>query len=128
MSQRVAPQLRHGSRLAPADRWSADLFSHEKVTRLLGDATELVPQLPERHFSFVVHDPPANAMSGELYSEEFYAALRRVLRDGGTLYHYVGDPSSKASGRLFKGIKERLHAAGFKEAKSVQDAYGIIAR
>ena len=111
-----------------ANPWSADLFTDEKVTRLLGDATEIVPQLPEGYFNFVVHDPPTNHMSGELYSAEFYAALRRTLKPGGTLYHYVGDPASKASGRLFKGIIERLRDVGFEEVKSHNKAYGIVAR
>jgi len=114
--------------LQRANPWSAELFTHDKVTRLLGDATEIVPALPSAHFASVVHDPPANAMSGELYSLEFYAQLRRVLKDGGTLFHYVGDPSSKASGRLFKGIMERLREAGFADARPVQEAYGILAR
>ena len=112
-----------------ANPWSAELFEHEKITRLLGDATEILPELPEKHFNFVVHDPPANAMSGELYSLAFYTELRRVLTDSGTLFHYVGDPSSKASGKLFKGIIERLRDAGFAgEVKTVQKAYGIVAR
>ena len=42
------------------------------------------------------------------------------------LYHYVGDPSSKASGKLFKGILERLREAGF-DAKTNKRAYGITA-
>jgi len=36
-------------------------------------------------------------MAGELYSTSLYAALRRALRPKGVLYHYIGDPSSKAS-------------------------------
>ena len=111
-----------------ANPWSEELFSHDKVTRLLGDATEVVPALPSGHFSFVVHDPPANALSGELYSLEFYQQLARVLKPGGTCFHYVGDPSSKASGRLFKGILERLREAGFADAKTVKQAYGVLAR
>ena len=111
-----------------ANPWSSELFTNEKVTRLLGDATEILPALPDGYFGFVVHDPPANSMSGELYSLEFYSQLRRVLKDGGTLYHYVGDPSSKASGRLFKGIRERLREAGFADTKTVQQAYGIVAK
>lgn len=65
-------------------------------------------------------------MSGELYSLEVYSQIRRCLKPGGTLYHYIGDPSSKASGRLFKGIHQRLQAAGF-ESKTVARAFGIVA-
>ena len=70
----------------------------------------------------------AQAMAGELYSAEVYSELCRVLRPGGKLYHYIGDPDSKASGRLFKGVIERLRAAGFTQAGTVSEAYGVVAR
>lgn len=53
--------------------------------------------------------------------------LRRVLTPNGVLFHYIGDPSSKASGRLFKGVLERLREAGF-EPKTNAGAFGITAR
>ena len=59
-------------------------------------------------------------------SLEVYRALRRLLRPGGVLFHYVGDPASKASGRLFKGVLQRLREAGF-DAKTTPAAYGITA-
>ena len=39
----------------------------------------------------------------------------------------IGDPTSKASGRLFKGITERLREAGFEGVKTSAKAYGIVA-
>jgi len=69
-----------------ANPWSAGLFedargtgTEGKIQRLLGDATEIVPALPEAYFEFCVHDPATNSMSGELYSLEFYTALRRLM-------------------------------------------------
>ena len=56
-----------------------------------------------------------------------YTALRRALRPNGVLYHYIGDPSSKASGKLFKGVKQRLLDAGFREVKVDSAAYGVVA-
>ena len=41
---------------------------YNTTNRLLGDATELVPLLPAAGFDCAVHDPPAQAMAGELYS------------------------------------------------------------
>ena len=79
-----------------------------------------------RYFDFCVHDPPTSSMSGELFSLAVYKELRRVLREGGTLFHYVGDPQSKASGKLFKGVLERLRAAGF-SPKTNAKAFGITA-
>ena len=116
-----------------ANPWSDELFEDapsetvHKVTRLLGDATDILPELPEGAFDACIHDPPVNALSGELYSEEFYAQIRRCLRPNGALFHYIGDPSSKASGRLFKGIGERLRAAGYTNVKTSSKAYGIAA-
>ena len=112
--------------LQRANPYSRALFEDAKIRRLLGDATEVLPALPESYFDYCIHDPPANAMSGELYSLEFYQQLRRVLRNGGVLFHYIGDPSSKASGKLFRGVLERLREAGF-EAKTAAEAYGITA-
>ena len=114
--------------LQRANPWSNDLFEDGKIRRLVGDATEVLPALPDGRFDAVIHDPPANALSGELYSLSFYSELRRVLRPGGLLYHYIGDPSSKASGKLFKGIHERLREAGFASTSTDQQAYGIVAR
>ena len=107
--------------------WSQQLFDDDKIVRLLGDATEILPTLPEGYFDVVIHDPPANSMSGELYSLEVYSQIRRSMRTGGRFYHYVGDPKSQASGRLFKGILERLREAGFDSPKKVEKAYGILA-
>ena len=56
-----------------------------------------------------------------------YTALRRALRPNGVLYHYIGDPSSKASGKLFKGVKQRLLEAGFREVRVDSAAYGVVA-
>ena len=116
-----------------ANPWSRELFADAatpasaKITRALADATELLPCLPDGAFDACVHDPPANALSGELYSAAFYSELRRVLRPGGVLFHYIGDPSSAASGKLFKGITERLREAGFEAVKASKKAYGIAA-
>ena len=53
--------------------------------------------------------------------------MRRVLAKDGTLFHYIGSPDSKESGRLYKGITSRLMEAGFGVVKKVPKAFGIIA-
>lgn len=107
--------------------WSSQLFDSPKVRRVLGDAAEVLPALEEGSFDCCVHDPPASALSGELYSLELYSHLHAALRRGGLLFHYIGDPNSRASGKLFKGIAERMRAAGF-DTKVVPQAYGILAK
>jgi len=109
--------------------WSQDLFKSEKITSRVGNAAEVVKTLDSERFSLICHDPPARALNfaGELYSLEFYSELYRILKSGGTLFHYVGNPDSKESGVLFAGIMKRLQEAGFKNIKKAVKAFGITA-
>ena len=50
------------------------------------------------------------------------------FRPSATTDHYIGDPSSKASGKLFKGIHERLREAGFASSSTDKQAYGIVTK
>jgi len=108
--------------------WSRRLFQNPKIHREVGDAVKVLPTLPDRSFSTIVHDPPALALCNELYTLEFYQHLCRTLKPSGKLYHYVGDPASKESGRLYNGIMDRLQQAGFQQVKKADGAFGIIAR
>ncbi|KAJ1617225.1 S-adenosyl-L-methionine-dependent methyltransferase [Pavlovales sp. CCMP2436] len=107
--------------------WSRELFTSPKIERLLGDATVVLPGLHSGAFSCVCHDPPMSSLAGDLYGLQFYQELYRVLRPSGRLFHYIGDPDSKASGQLFKGVGARLREAGFADVKLAKDAFGLIA-
>ena len=107
-----------------ANPWSAPLFAHPKIARFLGCAAGLLPSAPDAHFDTVVHDPPSIETAGMLYGAAFYAQLRRVLRSGGVLYHYVGEPKARDS--VFRGVMERLQRAGF-EVTKVPASYGVRA-
>ena len=108
--------------------WSAELFAPATPARapidvLRGDASDAVRALADGAFSCVIHDPPARALckEGDLYGARFYGELRRVLKPGGTLFHYVGNPESKEGGRLFGGVRERLAQAGFASIATAKD-------
>ena len=62
-----------------------------------------------------------------MYGLQFYSELRRVLTKDGMLFHYIGSPDSKESGRLYKGITNRLQEAGFVNIKKASKAYGLVA-
>ena len=80
-------------------------------------------------FNFIIHDPPARALSRtDIYGIEFYTELRRILTNDGTLFHYIGNPESKESGRLYKGITTRLQEAGFNNVKKANKAFGLVAK
>ena len=113
--------------MARLNPWSQELFTNPKITRLLGDACEVVPEFASESFSRIVHDPPTFSLAGELYSGVFYRELYRVLKRGGRLFHYIGDPNSKASGGVTRGVLRRLQEAGFARVVRRPEAYGVVA-
>jgi predicted methyltransferase len=118
------PGVEAVARLNP---WSQDLFGNPRITRLLGDACDIVPTFSAGQFDRIMHDPPAFTLAGELYSGTFYRALHRVLRRGGRLFHYIGNPGGKAGSRILPGVQRRLQEAGFTRLLVRADAYGVVA-
>jgi len=63
----------------------------------------------------VIHDPPRLTHAGELYSEEFYMKLYRVMTRDGRLFHLHGGAEVRYRGvDLQRGVQRRLRAAGFR--------------
>jgi predicted methyltransferase len=118
------PGAQEMARLNP---WSQELFDNPKITQIMGDASEVVPELESESFSRVIHDPPTFSLAGDLYSGAFYRELYRVLKRGGRLFHYIGDPNSKASGGVTRGVLRRLQEAGFSRVVRRPEAYGVVA-
>lgn len=81
--------------------WSQKLVD---IPILLGDAYELLDELPRGFSDIVIHDPPRMARAGESYSLDFYRKIYRVLYSGGRLYHYVGSPGYKHGKDIVKGL------------------------
>lgn len=97
--------------------WSPDPDAPEHGGRLHlhhGDVAAAIAALPAAGFDAVLHDPPRFGIAGELYSQAFYDQLARVLRPGGTLFHYTGSPNKLTSGRdVPREVVRRLEKAGF---------------
>ncbi len=113
--------------LARHNPWSRRLFEYTNITRRLGDASVLIEECADRSFTRIIHDPPALSLAGELYAAAFYRHLYRVLRAGGRLFHYVGNPRSSLGQRVTKGVRGRLAAAGFQRVRPRPDAFGVVA-
>jgi len=118
------PGVQEIARLNP---WSQALFYTPKIRQIMGDAYEVVQTFEDGSFSRIIHDPPTFSLAGELYSGAFYQQLFRVLKRGGRLFHYIGDPNSKASGGITKGALKRLQEAGFARVVRKPEAYGVVA-
>ena len=113
--------------IARLNPWSQALFHTHKIHQIMGDAYEVVQTFEDGSFARIIHDPPTFSLAGELYSGVFYQQLFRVLKRGGRLYHYIGDPNSKASGGVTKGALKRLQEAGFARVVRRSEAYGVVA-
>lgn len=93
-----------------------------------GDISELITGFSASIFDSIIHDPPRFSLAGDLYGGDFYGQLYRVLKPGGRMFHYTGDPYRKGRGRRFMdGIIKRLHNAGF-EPRHLPRDLGVYAK
>ncbi len=112
--------------IAHLNPWSQELFTNPKITQRMGDAYDVVQTFGDESFDRIMHDPPTLKMAGELYSGTFYHELHRILKQRGRLFHYVGDPNSKA-GNITHGVVRRLQESGFSRVVRHAEAYGVVA-
>ena len=86
----------------------------QTLTLIQADITDAINSVPAQSIDAVLHDPPRFGIAGELYSQNFYDHLARVLKRKGRLFHYTGTPNRLSSGRdLANEVSNRLRAAGF---------------
>ncbi|WP_394165548.1 class I SAM-dependent methyltransferase [Photobacterium piscicola] len=108
--------------------WSSDL-NNDGIEQRQGSSFELIETMPSMSFDAVIHDPPRFSLAGELYSEEFYSEIYRVLRQDGRLFHYTGNPHIMKKGSGFvDGVIRRLKAAGFKNIQKIDHLMGVSAQ
>lgn len=114
--------------IAALNPWSRGLFENPKITQLLGDSFDEVQRFEDRAFNLIIHDPPAFSLAGDLYSGEFYRRLHRVLRRGGRVFHYIGNPEKSSGARVTRGVIRRLTEAGFASVTHRPEAFGVVAQ
>ncbi|MBD3246112.1 MAG: spermine synthase [Candidatus Omnitrophica bacterium] len=114
--------------LARVNPWSQEAFSTPSIHCHQGNIAAAIEKFPSRCFDSVLHDPPTFTLSPDLYSDVFYAALKRILRPGGTLFHYA--PRYKMThGYDFPAkTQRRLRAAGFTDCRLFRKEGGILCR
>jgi predicted methyltransferase len=115
-------------KIARQNEFSKELFENPKIEIIVGDAFEEIKKFEDESFNFIIHDPPRISLAPELYSLNFYSQLARVLKKGGKLFHYVGEPGKLSGKNFMKGIVKRLLLAGFKKVDKVKEAAGIVAK
>ena len=112
-------------KVAAVNPWSRRL-ADPRVKIALADATEFVRELPDANFDRIIHDPPRLALAGELYSFDFYRELYRVLKPGGILFHYTGEPGRARGLNIPGAVSGRLKRAGYRVIG--RKAMGVVGR
>lgn len=114
--------------IARMNPWSRGLWAESVVHKLLGDSFHVVDGLPESFFDYVVHDPPRHSHAGHLYGGEFYRKLWGLMKPGGRLFHYTGEPGSRYRGvDVGRGVASRLRETGFIGVSYHDDVMGFTA-
>lgn len=105
--------------------WSAELFTRPNIQPVIGDSVDLVAAFPDGAFDAIIHDPPTFALAGEMYSLATYRHLHRLLKPGGRLFHYIGNPDSRYGATTGRGVADRLRQAGFRVTPK-EKAFGVL--
>ncbi|HEX6820177.1 MAG TPA: methyltransferase domain-containing protein [Ktedonobacterales bacterium] len=116
-----------GIEIARQNPWSQPLFERANIRIEIGDAAELIPRMESETFSCILHDPPMITLAGDLYSAAFYREVHRILRRGGRMFHYIGDPQSPSGKRTTAGVIRRLQDVGFTRVVRRPEAFGVVA-
>jgi uncharacterized protein len=107
--------------------WSQRIFG-AGIQLVQADSETYIRELPAASFDAVIHDPPRFSLAGELYGEPFYRELYRVLKKGGALFHYTGNPHLLKHGSSFMDqAMKRLRLAGFGKVVKVAELMGVTA-
>ncbi len=98
----------------------------ERLVFECADVTTRLAGLQDQSFEAILHDPPRFGIAGELYSQEFYDSLARLLVPSGRLFHYTGTPNRLTSGRdLPREVAARLSRAGFDASPQGDGVLGV---
>jgi predicted methyltransferase len=114
-------------KIAKRNPWSKMLFSDPRIEQLIGDSYDVVKTFKPGYYTCIIHDPPAFSLAGHLYGSEFYLELYRVLKRGGRLFHYIGNPESRSGRNITQGVLGRLRYAGFRNVRRRKRAFGVVA-
>ena len=114
--------------IAERNPWSR-MLADKRITIIHGDVTKVIHLFEDESFDRIIHDPPRfGGSTGDLYGTPLYKQFFRVLKPGGVLYHYLGEPGRYRGINLYQSVKRRLLDIGFESVRWVEEAKGVVAR
>ncbi len=115
-------------RIAEYNPYSEELFTNSKIKLHKKSVFEGIKELEKNSFDRIIHDPPTISFAKELYSDEFYKELFRVLKKGGILYHYCPNPGKTKGTEYYPTMIKMLSRNGFSDCVHNPKSSGVIAR
>ena len=108
--------------------YSHEVFTNKKIKfHKEENIFEGIKKFKDDYFDRIIHDPPTFKYAPELYSKDFYVELFRVIKLGGTLYHYA-PAYQKTQGKLFYlKIVKNLKEVGFRSVNYDEQSSGVFA-
>jgi predicted methyltransferase len=114
--------------IAQLNPLSARLFEAPNIEIKRNDITLGVKEFKDSYFDCIIHDPPTFKLAGELFSQDFYGQLMRILKGDGKLFHYTPLYKVKQGFDFPASVEKRLKKAGFKGIQYSQAAGGFFCR
>lgn len=116
----------HVLRVQELNPWSDGLHK-ENVEQVRDDVCEHIKTYDTGSFDTIILDGGTPRSSGNFFSQDNYNEMRRVLKKGGTLYHYLPD-HGVTRGRDFPAeVIARLRKAGFSKVERYTKENYVVA-
>lgn len=116
----------HVLRVQELNPWS-DGLRKENIEQVQDDVCEYVKTCDAASFDTIILDGGTPRSSGNFFSQDNYNEMRRVLKKGGTLYHYLPD-HGVTRGRDFPSeVIARLRKAGFSKIQRYAQENYVVA-
>jgi uncharacterized protein len=106
--------------------WSRPLVA-PNISQIEDDITLRVRTFNNGFFDVVILDGGTPRSSGNFFSQEQYNQIRRVLKSGGTLYHYLPDHGMQRGRDFPAEVIARIKKAGFSSIKRFKEENYVIA-
>ena len=113
-------------KVAKVNPFSKSLFASANIEIRRGDIAVEIKDQASESFDCIIHDPPTFTLAGELFSGDFYAELKRVLKKRGRLFHYTPLYKIRQGFDFPASVKRRLQGCGFLKITYSQAAGGFL--